>query len=46
MTSLKYAIIKWHDYYSKKPSKKYELIRELTEYKTDCKNEAKLKKPL
>ena len=43
MTSLKYAIVKWEEYYSEKPSKKHELIRVLTDYKTGFKNEAGLK---
>ena len=46
MTSLKYAIVKWQEYYSEKPSKKHELIRVLTEYKTGCKNEAELKETI
>ena len=46
MTSLKYAIVKWQEYDSKKPSRKHELIIVLTEYKTGCKNEAELKETI
>ena len=34
--ALEHAIVKWQEYYSEKASKKHELIRVLTEYKTGC----------
>ena len=40
------AIVKWREYYSEKASKKHELIRVLTEYKTGCKNAAELKETI
>ena len=44
--ALEHANIKWQEYYSEKASKKHELIRVLTEYKTGCKNAAELKESI
>ena len=42
--ALEHANIKWQEYYSEKASKKHELIKLLTKYKTGGKNEAELTK--
>ena len=44
--ALEDVIVKWQEYNSEKASKKHELIRVLTEYKTGCKNEAELKETI
>ena len=44
--ALEHANIKWQEYYSEKASKKHELMRVLTEYKTGCKNAAELKESI
>ena len=44
--ALEHANKKWQEYYSEKASKKHELIRVLTEYKTGCKNSAELKETI
>ena len=42
--ALEQANKKWQEYYSEKASKKHELIRVLTEYKTNGKNSPELTK--